>query len=571
MAWNEKAIELLGEEITDILDNNDISVYRAKKTDSGLEIGLEFYSDAGEDFIIDLNCDSTDSFAEAFSEYARDFDPEEHAEMWIEARGTVSGVPQEISTLLEDANSIKEFLESVSAELEGKEYVRDEMTVQLTLDKDELEKLAGMAGVEANELDSETIISAIRSVIEQLPEPELSTERKNAVKEEVIQWGKEQLSDLTYGTMQIELEASSYSEYLSSETIMSAFKEYNEGNKEISFREYLYDKILEDWGLDAMADEEGYLLSQLNDRALQEASDRDDPAFYKVFEEINELPSSEVLEEFGFEGSSLDIESYLHHDYHINLMFATEQEKNLDMTAIEGMIPALDDVSDTYLHSETDYVENTDNALTYLIHQQGHTVEELFEKVYSEEPEITENDSKEALTETKGRDADFIQSVANEINEGYYGGIMGELTALTSASGEKLIDLLENISKGEEYIMLSKETEIGLFNEWSGSGSVLEISPEKDIIIPANMVRNIQIERTPNDGKVLSNDGYSVDEVYGLIGSVWEKSSVEVTSEAPVLRKENMKDVQNKLIEHKNNLNKEVAKPEKKNKESVER
>lgn len=566
MAWDEKATELLGEEITDILDNNDISVYHAEETDRGLEIGLEFYSDAGEDFIIDLNCDSAESFAEAFSEYARDFDPEEHAEMWIEARGTVSGVPQEISTLLEDANSIKEFLESVSAELEGKEYVRDEVTVQLTLDRDELEKLADMAGVEVNKLDNETIISTLHSAIEQVAEPELTVSE-----EEIIEWGKAQISELTYGAMKVELESASYDDFLSAETIMSAFNEYRESGSRDDFKEFFYDKSINSWADEAMLYEENEIYSKLQDLAETETINRDNPDFLKAFEKLCEdMPVYEVLEMFDFEGVSVDLDSYVRNDYHINLMFATEQEKNLDMTAIEGMIPALDDVSDTYLHSETDYVKNTDNALTYLIHQQGHTVEELFEKVYGEEPEIAENDSKEALVETKGRDTDFIQSVANEINENYYGG-MTELTALTSVKGEQLFELLDNIAHGNDYIVLPKETEVGLFNEWSGAGSSLEITAEKDIVIPADMVRNIQFEGTSHEGKVASNEGYTVDEVYGLIGSVWEKSSVEVTSEAPVLREENMKDVQAKLIEHKDNLDKEVAKLEKKNKDGVDR
>lgn len=566
MAWDEKATELLGEEITDILDNNDISVYHAEETDRGLEIGLEFYSDAGEDFIIDLECDSAESFAEAFSEYARDFDPEEHAEMWIEARDTVSGVPQEISTLLEDANSIKEFLESVSAELEGKEYVRDEVTVQLTLDRDELEKLADMAGVDVNELDNETIISTLHSTIEQVAEPELTVSE-----EEIIEWGKEQISELTYGTMKIELESASYDDFLSAETIMSAFNEYRESGSRDDFKEFFYDKSINSWADEAMLYEENEMYSKLQSLAETESINRDNPDFLKAFEKLCEdMPVYEVLEMFDFEGVSVDLDSYVRNDYHINLMFATEQEKNLDMTAIEGMIPALDDVSDTYLHSETDYVKNTDNALTYLIHQQGHTVEELFEKVYGEEPEIAENDSKEALVETKGRDTDFIQSVANEINENYYSG-MTELTALTSVKGEQLFELLDNIAHGNDYIVLPKETEVGLFNEWSGAGSSLEITAEKDIVIPADMVRNIQFEGTSHEGKVASNEGYTVDEVYGLIGSVWEKSSVEVTSEAPVLREENMKDVQAKLIEHKDNLDKEVAKLEKKNKDGVDR
>ena len=45
--------------------------------------------------------------AEQVREYAYDFDPEEHAEMWVESRGK-RGVPDSIRTLIDDADAIKE-------------------------------------------------------------------------------------------------------------------------------------------------------------------------------------------------------------------------------------------------------------------------------------------------------------------------------------------------------------------------------------------------------------------------------------------------------------------------------
>jgi hypothetical protein len=121
MAWNNNAEKLLGEELTDILNNNDISVYSAEQTENGMSIGLEFYSDLGENVIIDIDCKDKDDFIKKFEEYAQDFDVDEHAEMWIEGRGT-NGVPESISDLLEDAQSIKNFLVRVSDEMEGKEH-----------------------------------------------------------------------------------------------------------------------------------------------------------------------------------------------------------------------------------------------------------------------------------------------------------------------------------------------------------------------------------------------------------------------------------------------------------------
>ena len=70
MAWNNNAEKLLGEELTNILNNNDISVYSAEQTENGMLIGLEFYSNLGENVIIDIDCKDKDDFIKKFEEYA---------------------------------------------------------------------------------------------------------------------------------------------------------------------------------------------------------------------------------------------------------------------------------------------------------------------------------------------------------------------------------------------------------------------------------------------------------------------------------------------------------------------
>lgn len=69
--------------------------------------------------------------------------------------------------------------------------------------------------------------------------------------------------------------------------------------------------------------------------------------------------------------------------------------------------------------------------------------------------------------------------------------------------------------KGTGYIVVSKDTMCGLFNPWQGGGSVLEIELDKDLKIPVKAIWQAEIET----GK--SNYGYSVDSVYGLVGSAW--------------------------------------------------
>lgn len=115
---DEKITEqTLGSSIIDVLDNNDIIISCiGEYTSNEPYIEMEWYSPEGEDFNFIVSMKSPEDFVSSFREYASDFDAEEHAAEWYENRNT-NGVPQSLTTLLEDANAIKEFLESVSKEL----------------------------------------------------------------------------------------------------------------------------------------------------------------------------------------------------------------------------------------------------------------------------------------------------------------------------------------------------------------------------------------------------------------------------------------------------------------------
>ena len=82
------------------------------------------------------------------------------------------------------------------------------------------------------------------------------------------------------------------------------------------------------------------------------------------------------------------------------------------------------------------------------------------------------------------------------------------------AAEEKLNDsyVLED-RKGKGTITISKDTMCGLFDVWSGGGSLLEIELDKDVVLPIKCIWRAEIET----GK--SEYGYSVDSVYGLVGS----------------------------------------------------
>lgn len=98
----------LEQKYIDILEQNDWGI--SSYTDDG-RVELETYSPEGENFLM---CVDVENFPESVREYANNFDADEHAEMWIEARGRVAGVPNSIRELIEDAEAIKEMLNELA-------------------------------------------------------------------------------------------------------------------------------------------------------------------------------------------------------------------------------------------------------------------------------------------------------------------------------------------------------------------------------------------------------------------------------------------------------------------------
>lgn len=73
------------------------------------DITIEWYSPAGEDFLMELDKENP---AIDFIAQAKDFDIDEHVMLWAENRGE-NGIPSTIEELLEDAKAIKEELEKI--------------------------------------------------------------------------------------------------------------------------------------------------------------------------------------------------------------------------------------------------------------------------------------------------------------------------------------------------------------------------------------------------------------------------------------------------------------------------
>lgn len=226
---------------------------------------------------------------------------------------------------------------------------------------------------------------------------------------------------------------------------------------------------------------------------------------------------NEMLYEAGYNGVDLQIDKILKQTpIYVDIDFATKNEMNGDMGSI------MESYSN-YLYDDKDKeISMFDNALTYLIHQQGHTVKEVFDD-YHNNPKGY-NDSQ----------LSFIKSVTNELaNNDEYS--QSALTALVKLDGEEYLNLISSLDKNKDgYIKLSKEAKIGLYNSTQGAGSLFEINPEKDIIIPTSMINSI------------INDNYhpkyfySVGDSYGLTADCWKEDVISFTKEKPKLMEENM-------------------------------
>lgn len=96
---------------------------------------------------------------------------------------------------------------------------------------------------------------------------------------------------------------------------------------------------------------------------------------------------------------------------------------------------------------------------------------------------------------------------------------MNALTFFVEMTVEQLFDLNEAMKdKGENgtvrkrKVTLDKSAVCGLYDNWSGAGSILEIELEKDVVLPMEYISTA----LPDGGR-----GYSVASIYGVCSSMW--------------------------------------------------
>lgn len=168
----------------------------------------------------------------------------------------------------------------------------------------------------------------------------------------------------------------------------------------------------------------------------------------------------------------------------------------------------------TYPHYNGRCGETVDNqaAIVWLARQQGYTKTQL----------------NKALRYADYGNSSFLRSVREEVLN--CSSHMSALTFFVDMTLKECLNLAEykrtDSSMNEEtgyptvkqrhgkgYIVLKKDTPCGLYDPWSGAGSILELSLDKDVRLPMKFIST----SWPDGCR-----GYGVGSIYGMTSSFWK-------------------------------------------------
>lgn len=254
--------------------------------------------------------------------------------------------------------------------------------------------------------------------------------------------------------------------------------------------------------------------------------------------------------EWFYEAFSIDppVKDYLDQDMKVNIMLSTPLDRKEDDSTPFMLKEALmhftgagklsrDLEANIDSHAAADEIIHQDSMVKRLVEQQGYTMDDLravakdyFHDFYGYygNPEsfsfTDENGEKnsydkrfEMFTATHSK---FLSTVCQELdNMGYSFGVV---TVLVNMSMNDYAKMLQQDSE----VTMPKGCMLGVFAPWNGSGSVLEIELDKDLTFNREDIYDVQIEGVKPD------QGYTVNQTYGLVSSAWQKpKAIEVKTQ----------------------------------------
>lgn len=201
------------------------------------------------------------------------------------------------------------------------------------------------------------------------------------------------------------------------------------------------------------------------------------------FEEKEEMVDEIIGELCDF---NFPYEHYLKTEVYVNVLVDTG-DGNYDYT--------LNNFNSHYA-SEGEEIDD-ESSILWLTKQQGYTKEQLTKAVQEQE---FANDSK------------FLKSVYEECLN-----VTTHMNALAFFVRMTLEDFIELCDK-QQTLTLSSGTHCGLYDLWRGAGGPLEISLEKNVEIPYELIR----------AHIDGARGYGIDSIYGMLRSFWKETVVSM-------------------------------------------
>lgn len=150
--------------------------------------------------------------------------------------------------------------------------------------------------------------------------------------------------------------------------------------------------------------------------------------------------------------------------------------------------------------------ENAEKAgLVWLAKQQGYTLDQVVE-ILKDEDNVSANE--------------FLASISSEVYNGYGCEALTFCVKMTLGQAIALKEKMKSNPNGS--IVIDKRATCGLFNLWDGSGSILDITCEKDIEVPFENIWKFYIDKSR------SNRYDSIHNVYGTDSSLWRDCLKEI-------------------------------------------
>lgn len=254
---------------------------------------------------------------------------------------------------------------------------------------------------------------------------------------------------------------------------------------------------------DAYWEYEQQVLSEIHDKVASILTASDGP-YPDGFTDSEQTMFDDLVSEMVYVNYPID--HYLKQKFCVNIMLDTG-DGNTDYT-----------LNAVYPHWDGKAGQPIDNraSIVWLAKNQGYTKTQL----------------QKALAEGDLRDPHgFLETMRQELAN--LPSHMSVVVFLVQMSLGDLINLNAGIALQERngrfydsrkypycgYVILDKQTPVGLYDPWSGSGSVLEIELEKDVRLPIKFIRSALPDGA--DGEC------SIRRVYGVNETLWKEDMVK--------------------------------------------